>query len=141
MSTPVLLLNCGSSSIKYQVIDADTEVVVASGIIQRIGEESGSLDHRLDGELVNVVRGFPNHSRALNYLVRVFNAHGPDLTSIQAVGHRTVHGGEAFRSTVVIDGDEITVGDRKFRFEYGLGRTPSYKEGAGEEEGGPRLRP
>ena len=103
MSTPVLLLNCGSSSIKYQVIDADTEVVVANGIIQRIGEESGSLDHRLDGEMVHVDRGFPNHARALNYLVRVFNAHGPDLESIQAVGHRTVHGGDAFRSTVVID--------------------------------------
>jgi len=103
VSTPVLLLNCGSSSIKYQVIDADTEVVVANGIIQRIGEASGSLDHRLDGEMVHVDRGFPNHARALNYLVRVFNAHGPDLESIQAVGHRTVHGGEAFRSTVVID--------------------------------------
>ena len=103
MSTPVLLLNCGSSSIKYQVIDADTEVVVANGIIQRIGEESGSLDHRLDGEMVHVDRGFPNHARALNYLVRVFNAHGPDLESIRAVGHRTVHGGDAFRSTVVID--------------------------------------
>jgi len=103
VSTPVLLLNCGSSSIKYQVIDADTEVVVANGIIQRIGEESGSLDHRLDGEMVHVDRGFPNHARALNYLVRVFNAHGPDLESIRAVGHRTVHGGDAFRSTVVID--------------------------------------
>lgn len=103
MSTPVLLLNCGSSSIKYKVIDADSEVVVASGIIQRIGEESGTLDHKLDGETVHVDRGFPNHARALSYLVRVFNAHGPDLDTIKAVGHRTVHGGEAFRSTVVID--------------------------------------
>ena len=103
MSTPVLLLNCGSSSIKYKVIDADGESVIASGIIQRIGEESGSLDHKLDGETVHVDRGFPNHARALNYLVRVFNAHGPDLETIKAVGHRTVHGGEEFRSTVVID--------------------------------------
>jgi acetate kinase len=103
MSTPVLLLNCGSSSIKYKVIDADTEAVVASGLIQRIGEESGSLDHKLDSETVHVDRGFPNHARALNYLVRVFNAHGPDLASIIAVGHRTVHGGDTFRSTVVID--------------------------------------
>ncbi len=103
MSTPVLLLNCGSSSIKYKVIDADTEAVIASGIIQRIGEESGSLDHKLDSETVHVDRGFPNHARALNYLVRVFNAHGPDLETIKAVGHRTVHGGEKFRSTVVID--------------------------------------
>jgi acetate kinase len=103
VSTPVLLLNCGSSSIKYKVIEADGESVIASGIIQRIGEESGSLDHKLDGETVHVDRGFPNHARALNYLVRVFNAHGPDLETIKAVGHRTVHGGEEFRSTVVID--------------------------------------
>ncbi len=103
MSTPVLLLNCGSSSIKYKVIDADSEAVVASGIIQRIGEESGTLDHKVGGDSVHVDRGFPNHARALNYLVRVFNAHGPDLEEIRAVGHRTVHGGEAFRSTVVID--------------------------------------
>lgn len=112
MSTPILLLNCGSSSIKYQVIDVDTEAVVASGIIQRIGEESGSLDHKLDGETVHVDRGFPNHSRALNYLVRVFNAHGPELDTIRAVGHRTVHGGERFRSTVVID-DEVLEGLRE----------------------------
>jgi acetate kinase len=97
------LLNCGSSSIKYKVIDADSEAVVASGIIQRIGEESGTLDHKVGGDSVHVDRGFPNHARALNYLVRVFNAHGPDLEEIRAVGHRTVHGGEAFRSTVVID--------------------------------------
>ncbi|MFT4109204.1 acetate/propionate family kinase [Propionicimonas sp.] len=103
MSTPVLLLNCGSSSIKYKVIDADSEAVIASGIIQRIGEESGTLDHKLESETVHVDRGFPNHARALTYLVRVFNAHGPDLDTIRAVGHRTVHGGEAFRSTVVID--------------------------------------
>jgi acetate kinase len=106
------LLNCGSSSIKYKVIDADTEQVIASGIIQRIGEESGSLDHKLDSETVHVDRGFPNHARALNYLVRVFNAHGPDLDSIVAVGHRTVHGGEKFRSTVVID-DQVLDGLRE----------------------------
>ena len=103
MSTPILLLNCGSSSIKYQVIDADSEGVVATGIIQRIGDESGTLDHKLDGGTVHVDRGFPNHARALSYLVRVFDAHGPSLSTIKAVGHRTVHGGEAFRSTVVID--------------------------------------
>ncbi len=107
MSTQVLLLNCGSSSIKYKVIDADSEQVVATGIIQRIGDESGTLDHKLEGETVHVDRGFPNHARALNYLVRVFNAHGPDLDQIRAVGHRTVHGGDKFRSTVVIDDDVL----------------------------------
>jgi acetate kinase len=103
MATPILLLNCGSSSIKYQVIDADSEEVMASGIIQRIGEESGTLDHKLPSETVHVDRGFPNHDRALSYLVRVFGAHGPDLAQIRAVGHRTVHGGSKFAHTTVID--------------------------------------
>ena len=104
MARLILLLNCGSSSIKYQVIDADSEGVVATGIIERIGEESGTLDHKVGGETVHHVdRGFPNHARALNYLVRVFDEHGPSLSTIKAVGHRTVHGGEAFRATVVID--------------------------------------
>lgn len=103
MATPILLLNCGSSSIKYQVIDADGEEVMASGIIQRIGEESGTLDHKLPGETIHVDRGFPNHDRALSYLVKVFDAHGPDLAQITAVGHRTVHGGSKFAHTTVID--------------------------------------
>lgn len=107
MSTPILLLNCGSSSIKYQVIDGDSEQVLASGIVQRIGEESGTLDHKVGDDAVHVDHGFPNHARALNYLVRVFAEHGPDLATIKAVGHRTVHGGEAFRSTVVIDDDVL----------------------------------
>ena len=107
MATPILLLNCGSSSIKYQVIDADSEEVMASGIIQRIGEESGTLDHKLPGETIHVDRGFPNHDRALSYLVRVFEAHGPDLAQIRAVGHRTVHGGSKFDHTTVIDDEMI----------------------------------
>ena len=106
MSTPILLLNCGSSSIKYQVIDADTEDVVASGIIQRIGDESGTIDHTYAGETHFSERGFPNHGRALTVLVQVFAEYGPDLAEVRAVGHRTVHGGDKFRSTVVID-DEV----------------------------------
>ena len=109
MTTPILLLNCGSSSIKYQAIDADSEEVLASGIIQRIGEESGTLDHSIPGEVVNVRRGFPNHDRALAYLVRVFDAHGPDLTTIKAVGHRTVHGGSRFAGTTVIDDGVVEI--------------------------------
>ncbi len=103
MATPILLLNCGSSSIKYQVIDTDTEEVLASGLMQRIGEESGTLDHKLPGETIHVDRGFPNHDRALSYLVKVFEAHGPDLAQIKAVGHRTVHGGAKFGQTTMIN--------------------------------------
>jgi len=106
MSTPILLLNAGSSSIKYQVIDADDEAVLASGIIQRIGDEAGTIDHTVDGQTHHQTRGFPNHGRALTVLVQMFDEFGPQLSTVRAVGHRTVHGGSQFNSTTVID-DEM----------------------------------
>ena len=106
MSTPILLLNAGSSSIKYQVIDADDEAVLASGIIQRIGDEAGTIDHTVDGQTHHQTRGFPNHGRALTVLTQMFDEFGPSLASVKAVGHRTVHGGAEFNSTTLID-DEM----------------------------------
>jgi len=103
VSEPVLLLNCGSSSIKYQVIDMATEEVVASGIIQRIGESESTLDHSFGEKSRHDSLGFPDHAHALAHLVKVFNEVGPKLSEVVAVGHRTVHGGEAFRQTTVID--------------------------------------
>ena len=103
MSQPILLLNCGSSSIKYQVIDAETEEVVASGLIQRIGDAIGTIDHTYRGETHHYDREFPDHSVALNTLVELFEEVGPSLANVVAVGHRAVHGGDRFRSTVVID--------------------------------------
>ena len=104
MTIPILLLNCGSSSIKYQVIDTDVEEVVASGIIQRIGSEPGTLDHTYTENTTHVTRGFPSQARALAYLVSVFDGVRPKRSDVVAVGHRAVHGGAAFRPTVVIDG-------------------------------------
>ena len=109
MSTPILLLNAGSSSIKYQVIDADDEAVLASGLIQRIGDEAGTIDHTVDGVTHFQERGFPNHGRALTVMTQMFDEFGPDLKSVRAVGHRTVHGGERFNSTTVIDDHMIEV--------------------------------
>lgn len=106
MTTPILLLNAGSSSIKYQVIDADDEDVLASGIIQRIGDESGTIDHTVDGQTFHETRGFPNHGRALTVLVKMFDEHGPALDAVRAVGHRIVHGGSLFNWTTVIT-DEV----------------------------------
>jgi acetate kinase len=103
MATPILLLNCGSSSIKYQVIDGDSEQVSASGIIQRIGEATGTLDHTFQGTEHHLDAHFADHAEALAALVKMFGDVGPSLGEVRAVGHRTVHGGEAFRSTVVID--------------------------------------
>ncbi|MFT3859959.1 acetate/propionate family kinase [Micropruina sp.] len=102
MSTPILLLNAGSSSIKYQVIDADDESVLASGLVQRIGDESGTIDHTVNGQTFHQERGFPNHGRALTVMVQLFEQHGPALSSVVAVGHRTVHGGAQFRETTLV---------------------------------------
>ena len=106
MPKPILLLNCGSSSIKYQVIDAETEDVVANGIVQRIGDEASTIDHSYAGQTTHEVHGFPNHAVALKALVAVFDEAGPSLADVVAVGHRTVHGGSRFQATTVID-DEV----------------------------------
>jgi acetate kinase len=106
LSKPILLLNCGSSSIKYQVIDADTEGVVASGIIQRIGEGGSSIEHDYVGQAHVREQDFADHGAALRTLVELFAEVGPELTDVVAVGHRTVHGGERFRGTTVVD-DEM----------------------------------
>lgn len=107
MSMDILLLNAGSSSIKYQVIDMTDERVVATGLIQKIGFGAGAtLDHAVGGEEFNVEADFPDHEAALHAMVEMFNEHGPRLADIKAVGHRTVHGGDRFDHTVPIT-DEV----------------------------------
>ena len=107
MSRPILLLNCGSSSVKYQIIDADTEEVVASGLIQRIGDDVGTIDHTYAGHTHHQDRMFVDHHVALRALVALFDEVGPSLADVVAVGHRTVHGGDEFRRPTVID-DSVT---------------------------------
>ena len=103
MTMPILLLNAGSSSIKYQVIDADDEKVLATGLIQKIGGAGSTLDHAVHGDEYHVAEDFADHEAALHAMVEMFNAHGPTLADIKAVGHRTVHGGDRFDHTVRID--------------------------------------
>jgi acetate kinase len=103
MTTPILLLNCGSSSVKYQVIDADSEEVIATGLIERIGDGESTISHTFGGQTLQDEHGFADHAQALTFLVKLFDRVGPKLCDIVAVGHRTVHGGRGFRSTTVID--------------------------------------
>jgi acetate kinase len=105
--TPILVLNCGSSSIKYQVIDVDDESRLATGLVQKIGLPDSSLDHTTDGETHRIDRMVANHQQALELVVSAFEQYGPPLSEVVAVGHRTVHGGEAFRQPVRIDADVI----------------------------------
>jgi len=107
VSTPILVLNCGSSSIKYQVIDVDDESRLATGLVQKIGLPDSSLDHTTDGETHRIDRMVANHQQALELIVSAFGMYGPPLADVVAVGHRAVHGGEAFRQPVRIDDDVI----------------------------------
>ena len=107
MPTPILVLNCGSSSIKYQVIDVDDESRLATGLVQKIGLPDSSLDHTTDGETHRIDRMVANHQQALELVVSAFGMYGPPLAEVVAVGHRAVHGGEAFRQPVRIDDDVI----------------------------------
>nr|NLI50453.1 acetate kinase [Propionibacterium sp.] len=107
MSMPILLLNAGSSSIKYQVIDAEDESVLATGLIERIGEPVSAIKHKTQGETFTADEPYPDHTAALRALVAMFDAHGPRLANVKAVGHRTVHGGSRFDRTVRIDDDVI----------------------------------
>ncbi len=103
----VLVLNCGSSSIKYQFIDTDGEEILAKGAVERIGMSSAVLTHAPKGkEQIRIVGEILDHTLAIEYVIAVLLSpnHGviKDKNEIAAVGHRVVHGGEDFTGSVLI---------------------------------------
>ena len=102
-SRPILVLNCGSSSVKYQMIDVATGDVMAKGLAERIGQAEGVVTHTVGGEDFTVTTALPDHSATLAVVVDLFHHHGPDIDSAVAVAHRVVHGGEKFRAPTLID--------------------------------------
>lgn len=107
----VLVINCGSSSLKYQLIDSDSEKALAVGICERIGQEMGCLKHTPNGgEKVVIDTPMPNHEVAVQLVLDalVDAKHGviKSLDEISAVGHRVVHGGEKFAASTIIT-DEV----------------------------------
>lgn len=108
----VLVINCGSSSLKYQLIDMETETVVAKGLAERIGIDGSRLKHQPAGkEAVVQEAPMPDHNKAVEMVLAALTdkEHGviADMSEISAVGHRVVHGGEKFASSVVITEDVI----------------------------------
>ena len=103
----ILVINCGSSSLKYQLINADTEQVLAVGLCERIGID-GQLTHKVNGKKVKDEEkmAMPNHEVAVKIVLEQLTdaSYGviKSLDEIGAVGHRVVHGGEKFSSSVVI---------------------------------------
>ena len=104
----VLVLNCGSSSLKYQLIDMSTENPLASGLCERIGID-GRLKHK-GKEVYEVEQEMKNHEDAIKMVIDALlnEKHGviSDIKEINAVGHRVVHGGEHFAKSVIIT-DEV----------------------------------
>ncbi|WP_316668482.1 acetate kinase [uncultured Propionibacterium sp.] len=107
MAKPILVLNCGSSSLKYQLIDPSSEAVLAKGLVERIGDTSdGVVAHEVGDEEFTVTPRLPDHTAALKAVFTMFADHGPSLGEVAAVAHRTVHGGDRFAAPTVIT-DEV----------------------------------
>ncbi|SJZ55144.1 acetate/propionate family kinase [Selenihalanaerobacter shriftii] len=107
----VLVLNCGSSSLKYQLINMKDESVLAKGLVERIGIEGAFLEHEpTEGEDVKIENEIADHSVAIKMVINALldGDHGVinSMDEINAVGHRVVHGGEKFADSVLID-DEV----------------------------------
>lgn len=109
----ILVLNCGSSSLKYQLIDMDTEDVLASGKYERIGEDEAFITHKVNGEKHEIVHPAKTHEEAVDFtLKQLINPEYKvidSLDEINAIGHRLVHGGEKIAESVVIDDHVIDV--------------------------------
>ena len=106
----ILVINCGSSSLKYQLIDAASEEVLAKGLCERIGIEGSQITYQKPGEdKIKTQTPMPDHTKAVELVIAALtNAQTgviADLSEIGAVGHRVVHGGEKFASSVLITDD------------------------------------
>lgn len=106
----ILVVNCGSSTLKFQLIDSETEEVSASGLCERIGL-GGSITYKKEGEKYQEEVPFPDHGVAIQKVLDTL-LDGEigvlkSLSEINAIGHRLVHGGEKFASSVVIDEEVI----------------------------------
>ena len=104
----ILVINCGSSSLKYQLIDMETEELMAKGLVERIGIEGSRIKHETIGkEKKTIETPMQDHKRALELVMESLTneEYGAikSLDEIDAVGHRVVHGGEDFAQSVVID--------------------------------------
>ena len=109
----ILVLNSGSSSLKYQLIDMENEEVIAKGNYERIGEEKAFITHKVNGEKYVIENYAPTHKEALEFIIKqlteadykVVNS----LEEINAVGHRVVQGAERYADPVIID-DSVIAG-------------------------------
>lgn len=106
----ILVINCGSSSLKFQLIDSETEKCIAKGLCERIGIEGSRITYTPDGgEKEQTVTPMPNHTEAIRLVLEALTNEKTgvvkSLDEIGAVGHRIVHGGEKFAASTIITDD------------------------------------
>ena len=113
----VLVINCGSSSLKYQLFDMTDESVLCKGLVERIGIEGSKLTHKVNGEKLVVEEPMKDHTEAINH---VFDAlldekYGviKSLDEVSAIGHRVLHGGDKLTESCIID-DKVKDKIREF---------------------------
>ena len=109
----ILVINCGSSSLKYQLINMENEEVLASGKYERIGEDEAFITHKVNGQKIEIKHPAKTHEEAVDFtLKQLINPEYKvidSLEEISAIGHRLVHGGEKINKSVVITDDVVEV--------------------------------
>ncbi len=108
----VFVLNCGSSSIKYQLIDMPEQEVLAKGLVEKIGLEGSAVIHTLeDGDKIKFEKRIPDHTTGISTIFEILTQEDigvlSDVREIEAVGHRVVHGGEDFSGSVPVTPEVI----------------------------------
>jgi acetate kinase len=109
----ILVINAGSSSLKYQLIDTDSETVLLKGICERIGAKSELTQTTADGRKLNIRQNMANHKEAMELVLKaMLNLEYGAIKSVSeigAVGHRVLHSGEDFKNSVVINDEVIRI--------------------------------
>ena len=105
MSEQVLVVNAGSSSIKYQLIDVASGTALASGLLERIGQPMGAVRHDGPDGRTTFEQPLPDHKAGIGTILEMFAEHGPvlDAENLVAVGHRVVQGGDRFPGPAIVD--------------------------------------
>ena len=102
----ILVLNCGSSSLKYQLIDMENEKVIAKGYFERIGSYDSFVTHKVNGEKYRYDVIARDHGEAIKFVLKQFTDERypviKSLDEIAAIGHRIVHGGEKLQKSCMV---------------------------------------
>lgn len=105
----ILILNAGSSSLKYQLIDMDGEKLLAKGLVERIGIEGSHINQKANGQVFDATAPMANHTEGIQWMLKALldpeKGALKSMDEIGAVGHRVLHGGERFTASVLVNGE------------------------------------